>query len=248
MWCSRGAWPIRIWRRSIPCCTNARLVKSRGFTPCPPDFRPKCSENATPASCGGVRPGEAALEPTHVLSNGKYSVALRANGAGWSRWGNLGVSRWRDDLLRDNYGHFFYVQRQSTGRALQSPVSLTQHPAGDPVADYQSTFHADRVCFHTNWEDLGIDTTVWVSPEDDIEFRQVELRNRTSAEIELEVFSAFELTLTDFAADEAHPAFSGHVRQRRLAGKPSGTGLRAQSPHRNRFIGSCSALSGKFQS
>jgi cyclic beta-1,2-glucan synthetase len=187
-------------------CTPREI--SRLYT-LPAGLSPQMLRKRHPGLLRRVRPGEAALEPTHVLSNGKYSVALRANGAGWSRWGNLGVSRWRDDLLRDNYGHFFYVQRQSTGRALQSPVSLTQHPAGDPVADYQSTFHADRVCFHTNWEDLGIDTTVWVSPEDDIEFRQVELRNRTSAEIELEVFSAFELTLTDFAADEAHPAFSG---------------------------------------
>ena len=38
-----------------------------------------------------VLPGGAALEPTQVLSNGRYSVTLRANGAGWSRWGQIGI-------------------------------------------------------------------------------------------------------------------------------------------------------------
>ena len=177
----------------------------------PAGIPPQMLRKRVPGFSRVVKPGEAALEPTHVLSNGKYSVALRANGAGWSRWGNLGISRSRDDLLRDQYGHFFYLQRQSTDPESQPKplVSLTQHPAPDSAAVYQSTFHADRVCFHAQWEDISTNNTVWVSPEDDIEFRQVELRNRTSADIELELFSAFELTLADFAADEAHPAFSG---------------------------------------
>ena len=49
---------------------------------------------------------------------------------------------------------------------------------------------------------------VWVSPEDDIEFRQVELLNLGSQALSLELISAFEPTLADARADEAHPAFS----------------------------------------
>ena len=29
-----------------------------------------------------IAPGMTAIEPTHLLSNGRYAVALRANGAG----------------------------------------------------------------------------------------------------------------------------------------------------------------------
>ncbi|MBC7717956.1 MAG: hypothetical protein H7143_13575, partial [Pseudorhodobacter sp.] len=50
--------------------------------------------------------------------------------------------------------------------------------------------------------------TVWVSPEDDIEFRQVELHNTSDEAVHIELISAFEVTLTDQRADEAHPAFS----------------------------------------
>ena len=149
-------------------------------------------------------PGEAALEPTHGLSNGRYSVTLRANGAGWSRWGQTGITRWRDDALRDACGSFFYLRRDPLAR----PVSITQHPAPDPQARYNSIFHADRVCFDAAWDELQAHTTVWVSPEDDIEFRQIELRNLSDRTIEVELLSAFDVTLADPRADEAHPAFS----------------------------------------
>ncbi|MES2877467.1 MAG: glucoamylase family protein [Pseudomonadota bacterium] len=163
-----------------------------------------------PGLLRNVVPGALALEPTHVLSNGRYSVSLRANGAGWSRWGQTGITRWRDDALRDAYGSFFYLRRSNlAGKGgEQQPVSLTQHPAPDPAADYQSTYHADRVSFDTTWPQLQVHITVWVSPEDDIEFRQIELRNLSDRPLDLELISAFEVALSDPRADEAHPAFS----------------------------------------
>jgi cyclic beta-1,2-glucan synthetase len=69
-------------------------------------------------------------------------------------------------------------------------------------------FHADRVCFDARWNDLQAHTTVWVSPEDDIEFRQVELRNLNTEPLDVELTSVFEVTLSDPRADEAHPAFA----------------------------------------
>ncbi len=156
-----------------------------------------------------VLPGNAALEPTHLLSNGRYSVSLRANGAGFSRWGETGITRWRDDALRDACGSFFYLRWPEGARAdaAAHPVSITQHPAPDPAAAYRSTFHADRVCFDASWPELQAQTTVWVSPEDDVEFRQVELRNLSGRPLEIELLSAFDVTLSDARADEAHPAF-----------------------------------------
>jgi cyclic beta-1,2-glucan synthetase len=154
-----------------------------------------------------VLPGATAVEPTHVLGNGRYSVSLRANGAGWSRWGATGITRWRDDALRDAMGSFFFLRWTDGDRARRAPVSITQHPAPDPAAQYQSLFHADRVCFDAVWPGLRAHTTVWVSPEDDIEFRQVELHNLGDQALDIELMSAFEVTLSDPRADEAHPAF-----------------------------------------
>jgi len=156
-----------------------------------------------------VRPGTAAVEPTHLLSNGRYRVSLRANGAGFSCWGQAGLTRWRDDALRDAHGSFFYLRwPQHAGRdAPAHPVSITQHPAPDTAAHYRSTFHADRVCFDAAWQDVQAHMTAWVSPEDDIEFRQVEVCNLGERALEIELLSAFDVTLSDARADEAHPAF-----------------------------------------
>jgi cyclic beta-1,2-glucan synthetase len=150
-----------------------------------------------------VVPGSVAVEPTHVLCNGRYSVQLRANGAGASSWGQVGINRRRDDALRDERGSFIYL------RQLSQPAvySITQHPAPDPAAHYKSVFHADRVCFDAAWTSLQAHTTVWVSPEDDVEFRQVELRNLGDQALDVELISAFDVTLADARADEAHPAF-----------------------------------------
>ena len=158
-----------------------------------------------------VIPGTSAIEPTHLLSNGHYTVSLRANGAGWSRCGAVTVGRWRDDLLRDTQGHFLYLDGLHSGpHSFPKPlVSLTSHPAPDPQARYESFFHADRLCFHTHWKRLQTQVTVWVSPEDDIEFRQVELCNLSDETLELELVSAWDATLAPAGADEAHPAFSG---------------------------------------
>ena len=83
-----------------------------------------------------------------------------------------------------------------------------EYAAPDPAARYRSEFHADRVCFSAEWPTLHAHTTVWVSPEDDIELRRVELTNHGEATIEIELLSALDITLATPAADEAHPAFS----------------------------------------
>ena len=173
-----------------------------------------------------VTPGRHAVEPTHLLGNGRYAVALRANGAGRSSLAGRDLGRWRDDALRDAHGHFLWLRRiDASGTTSDSAtlVSLSQHPAPDPAATYRSQFHADRVVLQAQWPTLHTQVTVWVSPEDDIEFRQVELHHSGTQPLHIEILSAFEPTLAEARADEAHPAFGqmflqarGQVAQRAL--------------------------------
>ena len=151
-----------------------------------------------------VDPGAQAVQRTLMMSNGCYSVTLRANGAGVSRFEGIDINRGRDDALRDAHGSFFYLRRP--GRP--TPVSLSQHPAPDDAAEYAAHFHADRVSLHARWPDLRSRVTVWVSPEDDAEVRRVELWNTSPLPIILELLSAFEVCLSEARADETHPAFA----------------------------------------
>ena len=163
----------------------------------------KDAQKRAPGMLREVSPGMSAIEPTQLLTNGRYAVALRGNGAGSSRRGAVSISRARDDGLRDAFGSFFYVRWDRQPHA----VSLTQHPAPDRAAHYQSTFFADRVSLRASWPEIEAETTVWVSPEDDIEFRRVALRNCGERTLDIELMSAFEVSLADARADESHPAF-----------------------------------------
>jgi cyclic beta-1,2-glucan synthetase len=130
------------------------------------DAAPALAERSGPAASDtqmrDVIPGEEALARTQLLGNAgyrhatgqpadvnrpAYSVALRANGAGWSRFGDVDLSRWRDDALRDDHGHFIFLRRS----AGATPVSLTQHPAPDAAGQYNTRFLPDRVCFEATW-------------------------------------------------------------------------------------------------
>ncbi len=45
-----------------------------------------------------------------LLSNGRYHVMITNAGGGYSRWKNLAVTRWREDITCDNWGNFCYIR------------------------------------------------------------------------------------------------------------------------------------------
>jgi len=149
----------------------------------------------------------AALSATLLLGNGAQAAWLRSDGGGSSRWQGVALTRWRDDLLRDAHGSWLYVERADEDPPRRH--SLTAHPAPDPAARYRTRLHPDRAVFDADWPgELLACSTVWISPEDDCELRQVELQHRGEAPLALVVSFAAEVTLAAPAADPAHPAFS----------------------------------------
>ncbi len=188
--------------------TPRQIVESANPRP-PPE--PDTHVSAPVFQSREVNPLRLGWKPTHLLSNGRYSVALRASGAGLSRWQGRNITRWRDDLLRDGYGSFFYLRLGGQ----RSVVSLTATPAPGPGWRYQALFMADRVQFDAQGNGLSATTTVLVSPEDDTELRTVLLHNTGRSEQTVELVSCFEAVLADPRADEAHPAFSNLFVQTR---------------------------------
>lgn len=156
-------------------------------------------------------PMDESLALTHMLTNGRYSVVLRSHGGGYSNWDGTAITRWRDDLLRDQHGSFVFLRRAGE----DDWFSTTARPAPDPRARYEARMQAERVLLDARWRDLQSATTVWVSPEDDCELRQVELTNHGDRPLALELVSSFEATLAPQRGDEAHPAFSNLFIQAR---------------------------------
>ncbi|MGH8111376.1 MAG: glucoamylase family protein, partial [Rhodanobacteraceae bacterium] len=76
------------------------------------------------------------LPDAHLLSNGNYHVMLTQTGAGYSRWRDLAVTRWRGDATRDDEGTFIYLRDVDSGRTW----SATCQPLGDPDGTCRATF------------------------------------------------------------------------------------------------------------
>ena len=77
---------------------------------------------------------------THILSNGRYAVMLTAAGSGYSRWGDIAVTRWREDVTRDEAGMHVYLRDAQSGQSW----SVGYQPTGDEPESYEVVFSEDR--------------------------------------------------------------------------------------------------------
>jgi cyclic beta-1,2-glucan synthetase len=165
------------------------------------------TRNASAEDAGGMRVVTNPNSPTvdaHLLSNGRYHVAMTSAGGGYSRWRDLAVTRWREDATRDHHGSFCYIRDVGSGRTW----SNTWQPTAVQPKHYEAIFTQSRVEFRRNDEGIETYTQVSVSPEDDIELRRVTLTNRSESPRTLELTSYAEVVLAAQAQDVAHPAFS----------------------------------------
>jgi len=141
---------------------------------------------------------------TQLLSNGRYAVMMTVAGSGYSRWGNLAVTRWREDPTSDNCGSYIYLRDVDQGTVW----SAGYQPTCSEPDSYETTLLEERVECVRRDGTLTTRLDVMVSPEDDAEARRVSVFNGGRRTREIEVTSYAELVLAPEAADRAHPAFS----------------------------------------
>jgi cyclic beta-1,2-glucan synthetase len=140
----------------------------------------------------------------HLLSNGSYSVMLTAAGSGYSRWRDIAVTRWREDVTCDSYGSYVFLRDVFNGHVW----SAGYQPSGREPENYAVAFADDWAEFTRNDGPIRTRLEVLVSPEDDAEVRRVTLTNQGRGAREIEVTTYCEVVLASAASDSAHPAFS----------------------------------------
>jgi cyclic beta-1,2-glucan synthetase len=141
---------------------------------------------------------------THLLSNGRYSVMITATGSGYSRWGATAITRWREDVTRDDFGAYFYLRDVETDAVW----SATYQPCGTRPDSYDVMFAEDRAEFIRRDGALTTTVDVVVSPESDAEVRRVSITNGGNTAREIEFTSYSEIVLATPIADAAHQTFS----------------------------------------
>jgi cyclic beta-1,2-glucan synthetase len=169
-----------------------------------PEPRIAADPHAEPLRPRRLSSPHAAQPVTHLLSNGRYSVLLTAAGSGYSRWGELAVTRWVADATLDAYGSYVFVRDVSKGRVW----SAGYQPVGVEPDEYRVLFEEGRAEIGRRDGPIETTTEFLVASEDDVELRIVSLLNRDSWVHELELTSYAEVVLTTPGADAGHPAFS----------------------------------------
>src|SRR5882724_4283864 len=139
-----------------------------------------------------------------LLSNGRYAVMITAAGSGWGAWGDMDVTRWREDGTRDCWGQFCYIRDRSSGKRW----STGKQPLCQPADEYDVEFHVDRAEFRRRDGDIETRWAVCVAPDHDAEVRVVTLINHSGVPCEFDLTSYAEVCLNQRRADQAHPAFA----------------------------------------
>ena len=159
-----------------------------------------------------LRDPDTPLPEVHLLSNGRYHVMVTQAGAGFSRWQNLALTRWREDMTRDALGFFFYLQEVQSRQVLPCTVQ----PLRVRPDRYEAIFSQARAEFRTRHRGIDVYTQIAVSPEDDLELRRLTITNTTDELRTLELTSYGEVALAEPRAELAHPVFNGLFIQTEL--------------------------------
>jgi cyclic beta-1,2-glucan synthetase len=141
---------------------------------------------------------------THLMSNGRYAVMLTSAGSGYSRWRDIAVTRWQEDVTRDSWGSHVFLRDRTSGTVW----SAGYQPSGVEPGQYDVVFSEGRAEIIRR---DGMTTTrmeVAVSSEDDAEVRRISVTNHGPGSRDIEITSYAELVLAPQAADDAHPVFS----------------------------------------
>ena len=139
-----------------------------------------------------------------LLSNGRYHVMVTSDGAGYSRWDDIALTRWRLDATGDDWGVFCYLRDLDSGdvwsSAWQPTLAEPEH--------YEAVFPEGRAQWLRRDHGIELFTEIVVAPDDDAELRRTRMRNLSKRPRRIEVTSYTEPVLSAPAFDDAHPAFS----------------------------------------
>jgi len=136
----------------------------------------------------------------NVISNGDYGMLVSQTGSGYSWRGNAGQNRLTrsfQDLIKDNWGKYFYI------RDLRRNVywSAAYKPVMHPYQTFSVVHGIGYSKFYQKIEDIQSELVQFVSIDDPVEIFHLKLTNESAEERELDITSYVEWLL-GFAPDE----------------------------------------------
>jgi cyclic beta-1,2-glucan synthetase len=140
----------------------------------------------------------------HYLSNGRFSVMVTSSGSGFSTWQDMDLTRWRADTTLNDLGTYIYVQDMDSG----SLWSATHQPTANENQHNVVNFSPHMAHLRSQNSGISLEMDITVSPDDDVEIRNIVLTNTTGVLRRIRLVSYAEVILAPHTNDEKHPAFN----------------------------------------
>ncbi len=136
----------------------------------------------------------------NVISNGDYGLMVSQTGSGYSWRGNAGqnrITRSFQDLVKDNWGKYFYIRDRKSGMYW----SATYKPVMRPYQAFSVVHGIGYSIFRQQIEEIASELTLFVTAHHPVEIFRLTLTNQSERVRELDVTSYAEWLL-GFAPDE----------------------------------------------
>jgi cellobiose phosphorylase len=136
----------------------------------------------------------------NIISNGDYSFMISQTGSGYSWRGNAGqnrITRSFQDLIKDNWGKYFYIRDLKRNTFW----SATYKPVMHPYDQFSVVHGLGYSIFTQEIEEIESQLTVFVTAKDPVEVFHLTLTNKSDEVRELDVTSYAEWLL-GFSPDE----------------------------------------------
>ena len=137
----------------------------------------------------------------NILSNDNYTLLIDNYGQGYSAYKGKMINRFKENNYQTN---FFYIKNISTKECW----SNVYYPNIKEPDEYKAIFSSAVAKFFRKDGDIITTTKVAVSPEDNIEIRQLEIENNSYYEMDIDVISYLDPIICDKDTDITFPAFN----------------------------------------
>ncbi len=127
----------------------------------------------------------------NVISNGDYSLMISQTGGGCSWRGNAGqnrLTRLYQDLVKDNWGKYFYLRNRDTGKYW----SLSFLPTKTPYESFSVRHGIGYSVFEYQVDGVMSTMRIFVVPDHPLELIEVTIKNNSPSTKNLDLTSYFE--------------------------------------------------------
>ena len=142
------------------------------------------------------------LNRSNVIASDNYMIYMDDRGRGFSKYKDILVNKFKENADYEQ-GIFFYIKNIKTKKIWSNAILASNKPDKCKI-----TFSSDSNKIQATYGNIETKTKVLLVPNENIEIRNLSLKNDGPLEEMLEVSSYLEPILSTKQQEEAHPAFN----------------------------------------